>query len=32
MLNMTGKKYLAKNITSKDNTKYMIEILARHYL
>ena len=32
MLNMTGKKYLAEYITSKDNTKDIIEILARYYL
>ena len=32
MLNMTGKKYLAEYITSKDNTKDIIEILARSYL
>ena len=29
MLNMTGKKYLAEYITSKDNTKDIIEILAK---
>ena len=32
MLNMTGKKYLAEYIISKDNTKDIIEILARYYL
>ena len=32
MLNMTGKKYLAEYITSKDNTKDIIEILARYFL
>ena len=32
MLNMTGKKYLAEYITSKDNTKDIIKILARYYL
>ena len=32
MLNMTGKKYLAEYITSKGNTKDIIEILARYYL
>ena len=32
MLNMTGKKYLAEYITSRDNTKDIIEILARYYL
>ena len=31
-LNITGKKYLAEYITSKDNTKDIIEILARYYL
>ena len=29
---MTAKKYLAEYITSKDNTKDIIEILARYYL
>ena len=29
-LNMTRKKYLAKSITSKDNTKDVIEILAKY--
>ena len=29
MLNITGKKFLAEYITSKDNTKDKIEILAR---
>ena len=29
---MTGKKNLAEYITSKDNTKDIIEILARFYL
>ena len=28
---MTGKKYLAEYITSKDNTKGIIEILAKYY-
>ena len=32
MLNMTGKKYLAEYITSKDNNKDITEILARYYL
>ena len=32
MLNMMGKKYLVEYITSKDNTKDIIEILARYYL
>ena len=32
ILNMTTKKYLAEYITSKDNTKDIIEILARYYL
>ena len=32
MLNMTGKRYLAEYITSKDNTKDIFEILARYYL
>ena len=32
MLNMTGKKILAEYITSKDNTKDIIENLARYYL
>ena len=32
MLNVAGKKYLAEYITSKDNTKDIIEILARYYL
>ena len=31
MLNMTGKKYLADFITSKDNTKVIIEILTKYY-
>ena len=31
MLNMTGKKHLAEYITSKDNTKDLIEILAEYY-
>ena len=30
MLNMTGKKHLAEYITSKDNTKDIIEILAKY--
>ena len=30
MLIMTGKKYLAKCILSKDNTKDIIEILAKY--
>ena len=29
---MMGKKYLVEYITSKDNTKDIIEILARYYL
>ena len=29
MLNTTGKKYLAEYITSKDDTKDIIEILTR---
>ena len=32
VLKMTGKKYLAEYITSEDNTKDIIEILARYYL
>ena len=32
MLNMTGKNCLAEYITSKDNTKDIIEILARYFL
>ena len=32
MLNMTGKKYLAEYVTSKDNTKDLIEIFARYYV
>ena len=32
MLDMMGKKYLVEYITSKDNTKDIIEILARYYL
>ena len=32
ILIMTGKKYLAEYISSKDNTKDIIEILARYYL
>ena len=29
---MTGKKYLAEYITSKDNTKDIIKIMAKYYL
>ena len=32
MLNMTGKKYLTEFFASKDNTKDLIEILAKYYL
>ena len=32
MLNMTGKERVAEYITSKDNTKDIIEILGRYYL
>ena len=32
VLKMMGKKYLAEYITSEDNTKDIIEILARYYL
>ena len=32
MLNMLGRIYLVEYITSKDNTKDIIEILARYYL
>ena len=31
MLNMTKKKNLTEYITSKDNTKDLIEILAKYY-
>ena len=31
-LNTLGKKYLAECITSKDNAKYLIEIMAKYYL
>ena len=31
MLNMMGKKYLAEYITSKDNTKDIIDILAKFF-
>ena len=31
MLNMTGKKYLTECVAPKDNTKDVIEILAKYY-
>ena len=31
MLNMTGKKYLTECVASKDNTKDVIEVLAKYY-
>ena len=31
-LNTSGKKYLAECIISKDNTKDLIEIMAKYYL
>ena len=31
-LNTLGNKYLAECITSKDNTKDLIEIMAKYYL
>ena len=31
MFNMTGKKFLAEYITSKDNTKDLIEIMSKYY-
>ena len=32
MLKMSGKKYLTEDVVSKDNTKDVIEILAKYYL